>query len=348
MIKVYLVEDEPLVRRGIISILPFARYGMQLVGDASSAEEALPAIGSQDVDLVFTDISMPGMNGLDFIRVLRDKHPKVRTVVLTCHQDFDYLQQALRLGAMDYMVKTQFDDQSVDALLGRVSTQIHQTAAAEEREKLQETQASTQKEELFQRWKGLSWLVKDTEFEELMLRSEERLSLSEWRDHAASAHRNWSLICPVLEKLQSGEPELADMDSFADLKGWLSSYRREAMRLLRDTMHSEDVIDSIIRSLDIISRHEGNKLSQSDICKAINMSISYFSKCFKEIVGISFVNYMQDRNIRLAQHLLHTTNYPVYQIAEQSGFQDEKYFGKIFRMKNGIAPSEYRLQSRKG
>lgn len=346
MIKVYLVEDEPLVRRGIISIMPFERYGMQLVGEASSAEEAMAALEKTEVDLVFTDISMPGMNGLDFIRELKLRKPGVRAVVLTCHQDFDYLQQALRLGAIDYMVKTLFDEQSVEALLGRVSTHIRQAAQTGGQVQTQDAETAKDKEELSKKWSGLSWLIVDEEYEALLHRSRTQLRLSDWRSLLVDAHRQWRLLLPALQKLPDLEEALTGAGSLGELGEAVSAYRQEARKLLRDTMYSEEVIASVVRALEMVSQLEGDKLSQADICKAINMSISYFSKCFKEIVGVPFVLYMQDRNIRMAQHLLQTTNYPIYLIAERSGFQDEKYFGKIFRLKTGLSPSEHRLRSR--
>ncbi|MEK0316191.1 response regulator transcription factor [Cohnella sp. 56] len=344
MIKVYLVEDEPLVRRGIISIMPFERYGMQLVGEASSAEEAMAALAQTDVDLVFTDISMPGMSGLDFIRELKLRKPNIRAVVLTCHQDFDYLQQALRLGAIDYMVKTLFDEESVEALLGRVSAHIRQAAQAGGQ--AQDAETVKDKEELSKKWSGLSWLIVEDEYETLLHRSRTQLRLTDWRDLLIDAHRQWRLLLPALQKLSDLEQALAAAGSPGELGEAVSAYRREARRLLRDTMYSEEVVASVVRALEMVGQLEGDKLSQADICKAINMSISYFSKCFKEIVGVPFVLYMQDRNIRMAQHLLQTTNYPIYLIAERSGFQDEKYFGKIFRLKTGLSPSEHRLRSR--
>lgn len=347
MINVFLVEDEPLVRRGIVSVMPFARYGMRLVGEASSAEEALAALERMDIDLVFTDISMPGMNGLELIRELKDRRPAVRSVVLTCHQDFDYLQQALRLGAIDYMVKTQFDEQSVEALLGRVAAQMQQAALQDERTKALAAEELERIEELSERWHRLSWLMKDADYEAMLRHSQELLRFADWKSLLTAAAGQWGQLCPALQRLERLQSGLARAESVVELKEWVAVYRREARQTLRDTMYSEEVLGSVMRALDMMARMEGERLSQAEICQAINMSISYFSKSFKEIVGVPFVLYMQNRNIRMAQHLLETTNDPIYLIAELSGFQDEKYFGKIFRQKTGLSPSEHRLRSRR-
>jgi len=345
VIKALLVEDEPLVRRGIRSMMPFGQFGMELVGEASSGEEALEALGRGEVDLLFTDISMPGMDGLEFIGIVREKYPHIRCVVLTCHQEFDFLQRALRLGAIDYIVKTQLDDDSVVELLQRVSAQFEQSSEKRDGQASGQ-EASADQADLEQGWRSLGWLLDHTALEEMLAESVKSLQAAEWKQLLGRALDNWLIKCPVLETLRTKEAGLAAADTINALKEWVRQFRHEALSLLRNTMYSEEVIHAILRSVDLLNKHAGEKINQADICKEINMSISYFSKCFKEIVGISFVAYAQDMNIRLAQHLLQTTNHPIYQIAEQSGFQDEKYFGKIFRQKSGKSPSEYRMQYR--
>ncbi|BBH24260.1 hypothetical protein Back11_56050 [Paenibacillus baekrokdamisoli] len=342
MLRVMIVEDEPLVRRGILSMLPFARFEMELAGEAETAEAALKLIEQTPIDLVFTDISMPGMGGIELLRVLKEKHSHIRSVVLTCHQDFDFLQQALRLGAIDYIVKTQLDDDSVLDLLKRIADQFAQAARDGKREGI--AAADTTDHEAFaHRWCALKWFVDKSEYETIMGLSLHGFQTFGFKAILQRAQEQWIISCPSLEELQSLKPLLDSKESMPELKEWIETTRQKARTLLRNTMYSEEVVQSIITSVDMLNDHAGDKLTQTEICKAINMSISYFSKSFKEIVGIPFVAFVQDLNIRRAKALLESTNYPVYQISEQSGFHDEKYFGKIFRQKTGCSPSEYRL-----
>ncbi|GLX68585.1 response regulator transcription factor [Paenibacillus glycanilyticus] len=341
MIKVLLVEDEPLVRRGIRSMMPLGEYGMELIGEAASGEEALAVLERQPVDLVITDISMPGMNGLELIEVIKERFVHTRSVVLTCHQDFDYLQRALRLGAIDYLVKTQLDDDSAADMLKRVSDMLGMLRKPGIDDHAPEARADFQ--ELSRGWGELFWLVEREGFEMLAARSASALHPEAWNALLLREHEGWLTKCPLLEPLRGSKAGLNGKDTVNGIKEWLVTFREEALMLLRRTMYSEEVIASVVRALDLLNGHTGERMNQAELCKEINMSISYFSKCFKEIVGLPFVTYAQDRNIRHAQQLLQTTNIPVYQVAEQSGFQDEKYFGKIFRLKTGRSPSEYRL-----
>ena len=110
MLNVLIVDDEALVRTGIRHSVPWANYQMQVAAEAASVQEAIDVIhGPQRIDVVFTDIVMPGPNGLELLRWLRDHHPFITAVVLSYHNEFSYIQDALRLGVADYIVKTELD-----------------------------------------------------------------------------------------------------------------------------------------------------------------------------------------------------------------------------------------------
>ncbi|MFD0960917.1 response regulator [Paenibacillus chungangensis] len=343
MIRVLLVDDEPLVRRGIRSIMPLAEYGMEWAGEASTVEEALKALDAGGIDLVLTDISMPGMDGLTFIRKLQSDHPSVRSVVITCHQDFDYLQQALRLGAIDYMVKTQLDDDSVHDLLKRISRHVERYSETEQAE----ADPGIRKR-LAERWASLHWVAREELYEALSADTLRVFNAALWKETLTYCIAGeWRRFCPQLApEIAHASAQLEPLQSVPELLEWVERFRDAAMHRLCRTMYSEQVIASIMQGLDLLHGTDGGRWSQADICKQVGMSVSYFSKCFKEIVGVSFVYYVQEMNLHHAQRLLETTNLPIYEVADKSGFSDEKYFGKIFRTKLGCAPSEYRLQSR--
>ncbi|REE57431.1 two-component system response regulator YesN [Paenibacillus taihuensis] len=130
MIRAILVDDEHIVRKGLLHILPWDKHGMEVMADFEGGEQALAWMEKEPVDLLVTDLSMPGLSGFDLMRVVKEKHPHTETAILTCHQDFQYVQDALRLGAIDYIVKTELDDEKLDRLFGRIAERL---AAKEER-----------------------------------------------------------------------------------------------------------------------------------------------------------------------------------------------------------------------
>lgn len=124
MIKAVVVDDERLVRKGFISLLDWPSFGVVITGEARDGHAALELLREQETDLLFVDLSLPGMTGFELIREVRLRYPAVRCVVLTCHHEFDDVQEALRLGAVDYIVKTLLEPENADEIIRRLVERI--------------------------------------------------------------------------------------------------------------------------------------------------------------------------------------------------------------------------------
>ncbi len=117
-----IIDDDGLARKGLISCMPWADYNMEVVGEASNGLSALEFLEHTAVDLALVDIDMPNMGGLQFIEHAKSRYPGLNYVVLTIHTEFEYIQQALRLGAIDYIAKSQFDQENLNGILSRISS----------------------------------------------------------------------------------------------------------------------------------------------------------------------------------------------------------------------------------
>lgn len=104
MIRVVLADDHALVRAGMRSLLG-GMAEVQVVGEASSGEEALQQAESERPDVVLMDIAMKGMTGLDAAARMRERLPTVRVIILSMHSGEEYVLQALRAGAVGYLLK---------------------------------------------------------------------------------------------------------------------------------------------------------------------------------------------------------------------------------------------------
>lgn len=105
MYTVLVVDDEPLVRRGIINSVQWENYGVNQIFEASNGNEAWELYQNSAVDIVITDIKMPEMNGIELLRALKTVNSKAVRIVLSGYSDFEYLQKAIRAGVMDYLLK---------------------------------------------------------------------------------------------------------------------------------------------------------------------------------------------------------------------------------------------------
>ncbi|CAI6087048.1 response regulator transcription factor [Cohnella sp. JJ-181] len=465
MLKAFIVDDEKLVRKGFMSMIDWSAYGIEIVGEAADGKSALAALRTQPVDLLFTDITMPNMSGFDLIREVHKLRPRIYTVVLTCHHDFDYLQEAMRLGAIDYFVKTLMDMENMDGVMNRIVNLIaeekakHAPAIGEptplasaygaglyylplkagmQLEPSQLPMPSRRGTPL--RTEGGGWLIPvqadgsaaewesqwnraplahclpilvtdlagwDSERDRIHtipLKLQDiafyryvpgttagllRVSGSELKrasgtlsdeGHPLSRHwheyrwlylrKEWEKLLEIIESerppaktvaglaadlLADTEPMLSALPAFrimkdsapsnglwADWKRWLQDFTQLTWQLTTDRSFSPDVVISLPRAIRYMRQNLGLELNQHDVASHIHMSRSYFSRYFKQLTGESFGDFLRSLRFTYAIELLERSGLPISVVAERSGFQDDKYFSRLFRERTGKLPSEYR------
>jgi DNA-binding NarL/FixJ family response regulator len=115
-IRVYLVDDHAIVRAGVRALLSHHRQ-VEVVGESDSGEDALERVPELAPDIVLLDLSLPGMNGIETARALRERSPGVRLVALSMHEDAEYVRGFLEAGGSGYVPKSSLEAQLIDALL---------------------------------------------------------------------------------------------------------------------------------------------------------------------------------------------------------------------------------------
>lgn len=450
MIKVYVVDDEKLVRRGIIGLIDWERYGMEVVGDTGSSEEALDFLRRQETDILFSDLEMPGLSGIAFLQEVKKIRPGIQIVVLTMHQEFELIQQALRLGILDYVTKAQIEDENVDAFMDGV---IRRYSEKKRQEVQQEKRADTSEVYI--------WILsdrRDTEKAEMELR-ENHFNVERLGEHCLILPGTSNIIllksiierwdrenCTLLElkqvlgipydRIREKMDTIIGRRLFQDrIKGcFCYSYqfpqlqeevrgcgRKEALQICTEMCFMTDsrcyeegmekikkaelsveeriavfyhfalhwaefsgkeisgyfeetggfvwwyqwkewfdevralvlgriggmdeklaTMEAIHEAMQYIRDHMDQDVTLEELLRLTGMSKSYFSKKFKAVTGKTFVTYLNDLRIESAKKYLEETDQPVYWIARQVGYADERYFRRIFRERTGENPKKYR------
>jgi two-component system response regulator YesN len=129
MFKVFLVEDEIVVREGIRKNIHWEEHGFLYSGDAPDGELALPLIRQIQPDLLITDIKMPFMDGLALIELVRKELPRTKIIIISGHDDFSYAQQAIRMGVEQYLLKPIVKGKMVEIL-----ADLHKKMEAEQQQ----------------------------------------------------------------------------------------------------------------------------------------------------------------------------------------------------------------------
>ena len=123
MLKVLIVEDEEMIRKGIVLTVDWAALDCVVVGEAANGLEGLEAARRLEPSLIITDLKMPQMDGIEMLRTLRAEGCNAYVIILTAYDNFSYAQSALRLGAVDYLLKP-FHDGDLENAVNRLRARM--------------------------------------------------------------------------------------------------------------------------------------------------------------------------------------------------------------------------------
>ena len=137
MLKIFLAEDEVIVRETIKRMIPWEELGFELVGEAADGEMALPLLIRQKPDLLITDIKMPFMDGLTLAKLAKKELPELKIVILSGYDDFNYAKQAISIGVEDYLLKPITKNALIERLSEIRSRYEHEKTQKEYYEKFQ-------------------------------------------------------------------------------------------------------------------------------------------------------------------------------------------------------------------
>ncbi|WP_308639945.1 response regulator [Paenibacillus silvisoli] len=147
--NILIADDEGVIREGVKRTIQraFPDYHVHL---AASAEDAVQLMDSQPIDIVLTDILMPGIDGLEFMKMSRRKYPHAKWVVISAHSEFSYAQKAVRLGARDYLLKP-IGKQRLVELMAQLADEAREESVVTREGEMLKTNLKYLREAVFQR-----------------------------------------------------------------------------------------------------------------------------------------------------------------------------------------------------
>ena len=136
MYKVLIVDDEPIIRKGLRNIINWKNFGCEVVAEAGDGLDGLELIRKHKPDIIITDIKMPETDGLSMIKQMKEDVPDSKIIILTGHRDFDYVHEALKLGVTDFLLKPSRIEELTSAISRAVKELKFQNQRSEEFDKL--------------------------------------------------------------------------------------------------------------------------------------------------------------------------------------------------------------------
>lgn len=352
MYKVLIIDDDKLARKGLISMVKWEDYGLTIAGDVANGMQALQFLETSQVDLAFVDLSMPVLSGMDFIRESRQKYPDLKYVILTFHEDFENVQNALRYGVLDYISKLrleEMDNEEVFARIGRLMQEADEKKGSGaglligDGSAMKTEEISYEKmEELRLEWTGGQWIYNDRLFEEMCeslkeshisIRQMERLLM--WISQEMERSFEVVLRAPWLKERKEGTE-------------WLYFCREKIREEAKTICDYHNLRVCILRAVFFMKENIGTKLSAELVAGKVNMSRSYFSVNFKTMTGETFNDFLKEERLHVAKELLKKNNMKTADLAEMLGYEDYKYFARLFFHKTGMSCLEYAKQFSSG
>lgn len=146
MYKVVIIDDEPIIVEGLSKAVPWEKWDCQVVATAENGQSGIEIIHRKNPDILFSDIRMPGMDGLTMIAALKSEHPHMQIAILTGFRDFEYAREAIRLGVTRFLLKPSKMDEleeAVSAMVQKLSQRKESTAEDKTAEEPEEAAAGS-------------------------------------------------------------------------------------------------------------------------------------------------------------------------------------------------------------
>jgi two-component system response regulator YesN len=372
MIKLLIVDDEELIREGLALTIDWARIGIEVEGTAEDGAEALALLEHTPCDILLTDIRMPGMDGLELIRKVKEISPHIICVILTGHGEFSYAQQALKLGAYDLILKPTREEELLEVMERAVAT-IRQTQQETELRTRLLLEKFVQDEEpvllneiqhLFPYSPGYAILVVSTRLKEESRLKDEDYFLLQQKD------KQFTLLAynvgekEELEKRSmaldrqfrtAGEPVGVSVSHIVTALSELPKAYQQAVLVHEQQQQGTEPGIRYYSAYDQLPMHEvvtyieqhlNRSITLNELADKYAVSSSYFSRMFKLHTGANFVTYVTTKKLNKAKLLLEETNLRLAEIATHIGYPEPRYLSQLFKKYEGMTPSEYRQMKR--
>lgn len=126
MYKILLVDDEALARNHVRSLIDWEKQGFSICGEAANGEIAIEMVKKHAPHVMITDVSMSGMNGVSLCKYIHDHHEKVNVIMLSSYDNYDYVRETLKLGAIDYLLKHKMNRDTLLELLLKLRKRLEE------------------------------------------------------------------------------------------------------------------------------------------------------------------------------------------------------------------------------
>jgi two-component system response regulator YesN len=378
-VRILIVDDEPRITRGIKKLITSMDRGHD-IEVADNGESALKKVDDFSPDVIFIDIKMPLMDGLTFGKIVKEKNPDTVFVIVSGYAEFDYAQEALKIGVIDYVLKPIMPDKIQEVVL-KCEKEVEKLVLDTEKasyyleKKLADMIIEKSNEpisKVFNNINNFSFIygknINLNEDYNYKMLSDEKGNIKRQINNILNEDTIITFVKDSIYIIYYGEIEdkksietildklscnyfdfyISDLSNKdANIKTLLDELNRkmEASLSTDETMSQEEIQGISKKIIRYIEDNYHKKISLNDIGNIVYMHSTHVSKVFKKETGINISDYIVNYRIKMAKELLCDPKYKVYDVAYKVGFKGPKYFVRVFKAKTGMTPSQFRKKN---
>lgn len=341
MINVQIVDDEPIVRIGLKKLIPWDEYGFQVICEAQNGVEALQQLEMHKIDVVITDIEMPIMDGMEYIKRINERRVKPVVMILTAYAEFKYAKTAIEYGVTRYILKPIIESQICD-VLKQIKNDLSITVERDFNSELDHQLID-------------AVLYADNNTYGLM----ERI-IDEEREYSKSdINGTYFRFLYILETIVNNvNKKYRNLDKLEKLDGYIYMKNKQFLSkadLIYEFKQEVEKIfnilekyfliykDNIVRqACNYVVDHIDEKIRLTEISDVLGISKNYFCSLFKQETGENFLNFVTKLKMQRAKYLLKEKNLRIYEVSNLLGYVDTTYFTQLFKKYCDMTPKEYK------
>ncbi|MDQ0856534.1 response regulator [Bacillus sp. V2I10] len=379
--KALIVDDEFNVRDVLRHLGQWEQYGITKLLEASNGKEAKKWIEKEQPELIFTDIKMPGMTGMELIEWLDSISYPGKVIFITGYNDYSYMRKAIQHSSFDYLLKPieyEAFNHTLKKSVQAWKDDFEHAEVLEDAKKLRRNQLATaiclgdrsdadSLAEFLPESAGYELTLlsfyqmhnPDSYIENL---SDELMDRRVGNAFSLQTDLNLCLVITICDqwlsveeyisrefdlpvRLVTGEP----IESLSQIRPAFQTLEKKLEEQNFRSIHRLDEIDAARRMEDIVSyvkTYYMEDLSLEKLSNVFFLSREHISRKFKQETGMTLSKYITELRISQAKSWLQETDKSIYSISTMLGYQDEIYFSKLFKKVVGMTPFEFRNSSK--
>ncbi|MCU6712567.1 response regulator [Paenibacillus sp. J5C_2022] len=363
--QVLLTEDETAIRQSLSSRINSLDLPLRIAGEAENGICAMKWLDDNYADIVVTDIRMPEMDGLTLVANLKRERPYLICIMISSHDDFEYVQACLDLQVVDYVLKP-FKLQKLEEVMRKAIATLQNRRRDDASRRIMNNLMTYRKLQV--EFVNMIQLanIGDEIFQQIMY------AIEDWADERHELYvplaEQWLKL--TIQSLQETNADLQEEkviqmcldDTSDELESdavlhtthgdWRECHWQCSIQLLR---RGVQVLQALLDDVDhrlhygvseqiksYLNEHYDQKISIHQLANIVGFSRSHLSVLFKQATGMTVWNYLQDIRIDRGKELLLTTNMKNYEIATNIGYENYVHFCKLFKKYTKYNPTEYR------